>query len=132
MANVVQFPAQPVPLLRLRDLIGGGGKGVVGSWLPVGARARLRIRVQNLRRIPRAEWNRKQFRFLGAGLAEIKWEWGKVPYRIVGFDYSGFFVMLIGCTHKQGVYDPHHCLQTAGQRKKEVEDGKWRTIDFEP
>lgn len=132
MSNVVQFPVQSS--LRLRDIIGTSGKGVIGSWIAAhpGARARLRIRVQHLRRIPRTEWTKKQFRPLGDGLFEIKWEWNNVQFRIAGFDHNGFFVMVVGYTHKQKVYDPRNWLETAKRRKGEVKYDKWRTVEFEP
>lgn len=129
--NVVQFPA---PVLRLRELLGPGAQGLITTWLATypGARAKFRIRVRNLRRIPPAQWQKKQFHHLEGGLAEIKWTFGKKEFRAVGFYHRGFFTMLIGCIHKQGVYDPHGWLDTAKRRKREVENEQWSTNDLEP
>src|ERR1700690_382660 len=126
--NVVAFPA-PSPLLHLAELVGANGDGVITVWLLryPGARAKLRIRIQHLRRVPQADWHKKQFRYLGDGLAEIKWTFGKKKFRAVGFYQGGFFLMVIGCTHKQGVYEPHGWLETAKRRKREVENELWNT-----
>jgi phage-related protein len=132
--DVVQFPVTVAVQLLLEELVGVSGTGVITTWLAAnhGARAKFRVRVHHLRRIPRAEWNKKQFRYLGNGLAEIKWKHSDKEFRTVGFFRSGFFLMLLGCTHKQGVYNPHDWLNTAKRRKGEVENGQWETIEHEP
>ena len=118
---------------RLQEIVGSNGKGVITTWLSGygDARARFRIRVMRLRQSQRP-WPKTEFRPLGKGLFEIKWKAGKKEFRAIGFDRGDCFVMVIGCTHKQNVYDPHDCLNTATRRKGEVERGEWRTIDFEP
>lgn len=131
MADVIQFEPQGT-VFRLREVV--GSRGVITSWLAKepSARARFRVRVRDLRRISRNDWTKKQFRGLGNGLSEIKWESGKKQWRAIGFDYKGYFVMVIGCTHKDKVYDPVECLKTAKQRKDEVERGLWGMVDYEP
>lgn len=81
-------------------------------------------------RIPRTDLNKKQFRYLADGLWEIKWEADKKTWRAIGFDREGHFVMVLGCSHKDGVYEPRNWLNTAKQRKKETLEGKWRIIDY--
>src|SRR6266481_3337734 len=122
MADVVHFPS---PSLLLRELIGSGGRGVITTWLAKhpGARAKFRIRIKKLQMVSRIDWNKKQFRYLEAGLAEIKWEWGKKEWRAIGFDHKGYFVMVLGCTHKDRVYDPVDWLKTSKLRKGEAERG---------
>ena len=132
IGNVIQF-APTASAFRLRETVAGNGKRVITNWLASypGARARFRIRVIGLRRISKP-WPIKQFRSLGDGLAEIKWEWEKKQWRAIGFDHNGYFVMVIGCTHKQNIYVPADCLKTARQRKSEVERGMWGIADYEP
>src|SRR5258707_1058981 len=134
MENVVQFPMTLAVQLLLKELAGANGTGVITAWLAGahGARGRFRIRVNNLRRTPQAPGQKKQFHHLQGGLAEIKWTFGKKEFRAVGFYRSGFFLMLVGCTHKQNVCDPPGWLDTAKRRKREVENEQWRTIPFEP
>jgi putative component of toxin-antitoxin plasmid stabilization module len=133
MGDVVQFETS-VTVFRLQELVGANGRGVITNWLlkDPGARARFRVRVKDLRRIPRNDWTKKQFRALGKGISEIKWEWGKKQWRAIGFDYKGYFVMVLGCTHKDNVYDPADWLKTSKQRKSDIESGLWRVIDYEP
>jgi hypothetical protein len=132
MRDVLQFPAPST--LRLEELVGANGKGVISTWLSSypGARARFGVRVRYLRRMPPAQWHKKQFRYLEDGLAEIKWDFGKKEFRAVGFYRGEFFLMVIGCTHKGKVYDPHRWLETAKRRKSEVENEQWSTVEHEP
>lgn len=134
MAEVLNFRSfSQIESLRLREIV-RNEQGVLTSWFnrDKAARARFRIRVNHLKRTPRLDWNRKQFHKLDGGLAEIKWESGNKQYRVIGFDYQGAFVMLLGCTHKQNIYDPASSLATAKRLKGEVENGSWNTRVFEP
>ena len=111
--------------LRLREIVGANGKGVITNWLSKegGARAKFHVRIGNLRLVPRTDWNNAQFHKLkdADGICEIKWKAGDKEWRALGFDKDDYFVMLLGCTHKEDVYDPKNCIETAKARKKEVE-----------
>jgi hypothetical protein len=133
MGDVLKFEAAAT-VFRLQEIVGGNGKGAITAWLSKfpGSRARFRVRVRDLRRIPRADWTKKQFNGLGDGLHEIKWEWGKKQWRALGFDRNGYFVMVLGCTHKQNVYDPVECLTTARKRKGDTEKELWGIVGYEP
>jgi len=133
MGEVVKFESTGT-VFRLRELVGGNGRGVISGWLVSypGARARFRIRVKGLRSIPRSDWNIKQFRPLGGGIFEIKWESDKKQWRALGFDHEGYFLLVLGCTHKGNVYVPADCIATAKKRKAEATSGEWGTADYEP
>jgi hypothetical protein len=126
----------PAPSLRLREITGADGQGVITSWLARHgeAKARFRVRIGNLSKVPRTDWNKKQFHKLkdAHGVAEIKWEAGNKQFRTLGFDIDGYFVMLIGCTHKDDNYDPSNCINTAIKLKQETERRKHRIIEFNP
>lgn len=130
MGDVIQFAASH---LRLKQAVDVSGQGVIKEWLKKHpqARAKFRVRVKHMARFPRTEWTKKQFRHLQDGLYEIKWEAGNVPYRALGFDSGGYFVMVLGCTHKQSVYDPSNCITTALTRMREAKNGKRGIIGFE-
>jgi phage-related protein len=133
MGNVLPFRSQAsATTFRLREVV-KGNKGEMTGWFESnrGARAKFRIRVGHLQKVPRAEWNVTQFRKLEDGLYEIKWKFADKQFRAIGFDHEGWFVMLLGCTHKMSVYDPSQCLSTAKRMKKEVQNGEWKTIAFE-
>lgn len=129
-------PSNPKkPNIRLKELVGASGKGVITEWLErdANARARFRIRIARLAGTERVEWNKKQFRNLGSGLFEIKWESANnTPHRALGFDQGDFFVLVIGCTHKDDNYEPRKCKDTALARMKEAQRGEWRSAVFEP
>lgn len=56
------------------------------------------------------------------GISEIKLKSENVQIRLVGcFKPGAKYVILIGCTHKGSVYDPHACLVTAERRKGEID-----------
>ncbi|SRR6266568_386801 len=131
MLKVAELPKPPH--LRLRQIAGVGGVGVISKWLKQypSSRARFRIRVEYLAKIPRTEWTLKQFRPLGGGLFEIKWEDDDIPFRALGFDRGGYFVMVLGCTHKQKVYDPKNCIATAKKRMKEAQNGYWYSVEYD-
>lgn len=134
IGNVLQFrPQPPATSLRLRE-VAKDGNGEITRWFVAnkGARARFRIRVQHLQKMPRTDWNATQFHKLADGLAEIKWKCGKKQFRAIGFDFAGSFVMVLGCTHKMNVYDPSECLKTALRIKGEVGNGIRQTIEFKP
>ena len=134
MGNVLPFrPQAQVSTLRLRE-ISRNGVGRLTTWFSDnrGARAKFRIRVQHLAKIASKDWTWQQFHSLGDGISEIKWKTGNKQFRAIGFDRDGFFVMVIGCTHKMKVYDPPECLKSAIRLKKEVENGEWDIVEFEP
>src|SRR5437762_2703690 len=114
MSPVIHFPAQPAADFQLQEIVTRNGNGIITAWLSSysEAQARFRIRVRHLRQSPRP-WPKTQFRPLGKGLFEIKWKAGRKEFRAIGFDRGDYFVMVIGCIHKQAVYDPHDCLNTA-------------------
>jgi hypothetical protein len=124
----------PAPSLRLREITGADGQGVITSWLArhSEAKARFRVRVGNLSKVPRTDWTKKQFHKLkdADGVAEIKWEAANKQWRAMGFDKDGYFVMLVGCTHKDDNYDPSNCINTAIRLKQETERGRHSLIDF--
>jgi putative component of toxin-antitoxin plasmid stabilization module len=127
----VQLPGPPY--LRLKQIAGIDKIGVITNWLKKepAARARFRVRVEYLAKFPETERNKKQFRHLGKGLYEIKWESGK-PYRALGYNEGGYFVMVLGCTHKDKVYDPPNCKTTAARLMEESKNGYWNIIDYDP
>ena len=56
------------------------------------------------------------------GCWELRWTSEKVEHRIFGY-YGGIlrFVMLVGCTHKDGVYNPPSAFETMDDRKRKIE-----------
>lgn len=74
-------------------------------------------------RYPAFKWlTGKKYRELG----ELRFESEKKAHRVIGCLGPGAkqFTMLIGCFHKQRVYNPANALDTALQRKKLLEQGE--------
>ena len=133
---MIEFVSKTVASgLRLREIVGANGKGVITSWLSSEseARSRFHVRIGHMRLVPQGDWTYKQYKKLknADGVAEIKWEAGKKQWRALGFEIDGYFLMLIGCTHKQNVYNPPGCVKTAMRLKKEVEEGKHASIEYQ-
>jgi hypothetical protein len=75
------------------------------------------------------QWRMPEFRWIKgrpyAGLGEIRFTSERKQHRVVGFygPRQQQFTMLIGCTHKQNIYNPPNALDTAARRKREIETG---------
>jgi len=65
------------------------------------------------------------------GLGELRWVSENKQHRLVGYLKSGTFFALIGCTHKQQIYNPPDALATAEKRKKEIEGGKATVVSYD-
>jgi hypothetical protein len=51
-----------------------------------------------------------------SGKWELRWTAEKVQHRIFGYYDRDSFVMLVGCTHKGRIYDPHSAFETLKDR----------------
>lgn len=54
------------------------------------------------------------------GCRELRWTAEKVEHRIFGYFGEKEFFMMVGCTHKQKIYDPSSAFDTLDDRKKAV------------
>lgn len=111
----------------------GGPSNPITSWKATSISVQQRSDVNTLLGILRNQrkWSPRDFRphLQGyEGISEIKLKSEGVQVRMVGCFKPGFkYVILIGCTHKDSVYDPHKCLATASNRKHEVDRGEVKT-----
>lgn len=65
------------------------------------------------------------------GLGELRWQSGKKQHRLLGFFANGSWHAVIGCTHKQNIYDPRDALTTAVKRKTEIENREVTTVEYD-
>jgi hypothetical protein len=65
------------------------------------------------------------------GLGELRWSSEKKQHRLIGYLQDGAFYALVGCTHKQQVYNPADALDTADKRKKEIKNGRAITEPYD-
>lgn len=125
--------AEQKSFLRLQEIRGKGeAVGEITAWLASSAeaRAKFRIRTDNLADTPRARWNKKQFRHIEGKLWEIKWKAEDKEWRAFGFDHEGFFVMVLGGFHLGKAHEPRNWKATALTRIAEVTNGQWTRIEF--
>jgi hypothetical protein len=111
------------------------GKNKIAEWyegLLAQERADADEFIKNMRKTQ--DWSMPDYRprLVGhKGLGELRWRSEEKQHRLVGYLKGGMFFALIGCTHKQQVYNPANALDTADKRKKEIESGKARTIPYD-
>lgn len=119
-----------------RDYISPTGVNDVRPWcdeLSVKAQARLDAILEHMGAMK--SWGGKEFKRLSGdayqGLGEIRFNDGGVPHRLIGTNGpgKGEYTFLIGCTHKDKVYDPPNAMDTAAQRRKQLESGKASTSE---
>lgn len=67
-----------------------------------------------------------------SGYLELRWTAERVEHRIFGYFKGTFcFVMLVGCTHKQRVYDPPSAFETMKDRRGKLDKGEASLTAYE-
>jgi hypothetical protein len=125
---------QAGPTLYVRQVCTSSGRGVLTEFLKkeAAARADFRVRVKLMACVERVKWNENYFKFIRDEIYEIKWKSGQKQWRALGFDYvKGSFVVVRGCTHKDGVYDPPDWIDRAIEIKNETKAGLREIIDYD-
>ena len=65
------------------------------------------------------------------GCSELRFKAEKVQHRILGYIASPkCFAMLVGCTHKQKVYDPPSAFDTLDDRKSKIARGEGALVAY--
>lgn len=111
------------------------GNNKISEWysgLSVGERADADEFIKNMRRTK--DWRMPAYRprLKGhGGLGELRWFSQNKQHRLVGYLKGGTFFALIGCTHKQNIYDPADALSTADRRKSDVEGGRVKVVPYD-
>jgi hypothetical protein len=67
----------------------------------------------------------------GEGLGELRWRSENKQHRLLGFFTKGAWYAVVGCTHKQQIYDPADSLATAKRYKKQIERGEVQTVEYD-
>src|SRR5216117_2069182 len=90
----------------LHCYVSPAGRNKIRDWycdLSTGEQADADSFISNVRKLK--EWKMPDFRPLGCGLGELRWKSQNKQHRLIGFLSGDVFVLLIGCTHKQQVYN---------------------------
>jgi hypothetical protein len=87
--------------------------------------------------VKKSEWVYPDIKSLAGsdlnGLQELRWKGvGRVPHRIGGY-FSGpdEFVMLIGWTHKDNVYDPPSAIDSLKDRRRKLNTGEGSLCEYQ-
>jgi hypothetical protein len=87
----------------------------------------LKVRIRYLANTPKSDWKKPQAQKLKGvkDIYEIRFSANGVQYRPFGFFGPGpkEFTILVWATHKQDIYDPNDAINSAGSRRKSIEDG---------
>jgi hypothetical protein len=65
------------------------------------------------------------------GLGELRWESEKKQHRLLGFFGNGVWYAVMGCVHKQQVYDPADAIAIAVKRMKQIERQEVGTVEYD-
>lgn len=115
------------------DYLSDQGKNYIEDWvektLSVSEQEEFSALLRNLRNMDR--WKHEPFyKSISAGktrgLGELRFDGDRKKLRVFGADEKGSinrYVLLIGCSHKQRVYDPPNAMETAARRKGFLESG---------
>lgn len=119
----------------IRCYVSLAGNNQIAAWygdLLAGERADADEFIKNMRGT--REWQMPNYRprlHSGEGLGELRWPSGNKQHRLMGFFMGGYWYAVVGCTHKQQVYDPCNALDTAKKRKRQIERAEVTTIDYD-
>ena len=122
-------------LKPIRCYVSPSGSNKISAWyesLVPQERADADEFIKNMRKT--REWKMPNYRpsLRGyKGLGELRWESERKQHRLIGYLQGGTFYALIGCTHKQQIYDPSEALKTADKRKLQIERGEASTVAYD-
>lgn len=85
--------------------------------------------IKTLRKMRR--WRGPDYRRLDDGIGELRWKSENKQQRLLGFFQDGVWYALIGCKHKQQIYTPQNCLDTAKKRKRQIQNNEVTTVDYD-
>jgi len=106
------------------DFKSAAGNNLIAEWycgVSVECRAMFDTLLENLGK--QAEWKYPDYKSLGDGLGEIRWKCDKKQHRVIGCRWTNpsGFLLLIGCTHKDQIYDPPDAINTADKRRRGIQ-----------
>jgi hypothetical protein len=128
---------------QIRCYISPGGKAKIAEWrdgLSTQERADADAFIRMMRMVTdwRPPYYRPQLRSIKGvkasqvrGLGELRWISGNKQHRLLGFFGEGVWYAVLGCTHKQNIYNPADALATAVKRKNEIQKGEVKTIEYD-
>jgi hypothetical protein len=117
----------------IRCYVSMAGNNKIREWyegLSVRERADVDELLTRVRQIPLPKWSMPLYKPL-IGLGELRWSSEKKQHRLLGFPKDGTWYAVIGCFHKDQRYYPANALETAKDRKKQIENDQVKTVDYD-
>jgi hypothetical protein len=113
------------------------GNNLIADWyagLTIQERADADEFLKNMRKTKALNWRmpnyRPHLRDL-KGVGELRWQSGKKQHRLFGFFLGGAWIAVVGCTHKQQIYNPADALDTARKYMNEIKSGNaFPTVEY--
>jgi len=108
------------------------GRNVIADWRKKDLVAQQKADMDALILIWKTQkkWDSNDFKMLGGGLSEFRFRSCKAQLRLIGFHWPrsplgavGNYTFVLGCSHKQRVYDPPEALTTAADRMENLQRG---------
>ena len=120
---------------QIRCYVSPGGNNKIADWyagLSVQAKADADEFLKDMRQS--RDWKppnyRPRLRDL-KGVGELRWFSEGKQHRLLGFFREGSWCAVVGCTHKQNVYDPSDAPSTAKSYKGQIERGEAITVEYD-
>jgi hypothetical protein len=116
----------------MRSYVSPTGRDKIEQWyqdLSAQEQADADVFIANQRGI--AKWELPSYRYLFDGIGELRWPSAQKQHRLLGYFDGATWIALVGCTHKQRVYTPRDCLNTARKRKGKLSRGEAKTVEFD-
>lgn len=115
----------------IRCYVSPAGNNKIAEWydgLSAQERADTDEFIKDVRKLH--EWKMPHYRGL-RGLGELRWVSERKQHRLIGFLKKEIWYAVIGCVHKQKIYQPPDALETAERRKKQIENGEVITVAYD-
>jgi hypothetical protein len=123
-------------LTPIRCYVSPAGNNKIEDWY-VGLSTQEKADADTFLRLMRKtrDWQMPSYRPSLAGvkrIGELRWTSQKRQHRLLGFfGDGGVWYALVGCIHKQQVYDPRDALNTARKYKGQIEEGEVETVEYD-
>jgi hypothetical protein len=116
---------------RFLDYVSDAGTNLIAEWycgISVESRAMFDDLLDAMSKT--STWRKPFFKTLGDGLGEIRWKCDNKQHRVIGcwWKNPNGYLLLIGCTHKQNIYDPPDAIKRADKRRRGIQFSKTGSV----
>jgi hypothetical protein len=124
--------------VAVRCYVSKSGNNKIAEWyseLSGGEKADADEFLTIMRKVPFANWKMNDYRSRLKGkaqhLGELRWQSEKKQHRLIGFFSQGVWYAVMGCVHKQNIYNPPDALNTSERRRKEILNREVNTVEYD-